>query len=385
MKFFDVIVLGGGASGCVCAISAGKNGKNVAIIDRENRPAKKILVTGNGRCNLTNKNMSSTFFNQNVDNFLKRFSSEDTIQFFNEIGLVSYADDEGRVYPVSNSAKSVTTVLELALEESKVKFFGETEIESIKKENEKFFIQTNNGEFCSNKLVYALGGKSIDFAKEAFGIEISPPYASLVALKTSPTRALSGNKISNCAVTLQLPGGEKYKDMGEVLFKDSGLSGICIFNLSAYLARARSFKGTISIDIFPNKSEKEVENILLSRKSLPRKVDQVFDGLLLPAIGYEILNRLKLDESRPLSSLTGAKISALAKLIKNLTFEVKGAYDNNQVFSGGVKLKSLTENLESKKISNLYFIGEACDVDGICGGYNLQWAFTSGKIVGESL
>lgn len=110
MKFFDVIVLGGGASGCVCAISAGRKGQNVAILDKDNRPAKKILVTGNGRCNLTNQNMSSIFFNQNIDNFLERFSSEDTIKFFKQIGLESYVDNEGRIYPLSNSAKSVTTV-----------------------------------------------------------------------------------------------------------------------------------------------------------------------------------------------------------------------------------------------------------------------------------
>ena len=385
MKFFDVIILGGGASGCVCAISAGRKGQSVAILDKDNRPAKKILVTGNGRCNLTNQNMSSIFFNQNIDNFLERFSSEDTIKFFKQIGLESYVDNEGRIYPLSNSAKSVTTVLELALEESGVKFFGNTEIQSVKEGNGNFVIKTNDEDYCCHKLVYALGGKSIDFAKKQFDVEISNPYPSLVALKTAPTRSLSGSKITNCEVSLSLPNGKKFKDNGEVLFKDNGLSGICIFNLSARLARIKNFKGTISIDIFPNKSEKEIENILLSRKILPRKISHIFDGFILPAIGYEILNRVRLNESLSLSSLSNDDARSLAKHIKNFTFEVKGTYDNNQVISGGVKLQSLTKNLESKEFSNLYFIGEACDVDGECGGYNLQWAFTSGKIVGDNL
>lgn len=380
MKNYDVIILGGGASGCICSIIAGKRGKRVLVIDRDNRPAKKILATGNGRCNLTNLNMSSKFFNQNIDIFLHRFSSPESIKFFKDMGLITYSDDEGRVYPLSNSARSVMDVINLSMKENNVDFLGEEEILSIDK-GDKFVVKTSKSEFFCEKIVFSLGGRGISLAQTLE--RITPPRPSLTGIKTKSTRSLAGCRVS-CMATLTLENGQKFKEEGEVLFKDSGLSGICIFNLSSILART-ILGGKISLDLMPQKSEGEVFSLLAERKSLPRKVSQIFDGIFLPQVGYEILNRLHLDEEKQISNLSQNEITSLAKTIKNLEFQITGIYDNNQVFSGGVPLSALTKNLESKKHAGLYFTGEACDVDGICGGYNLQWAWTSGIIVGESV
>lgn len=383
MEKYDVIILGCGACGSMSGIVGGKKGRKILIIDKELKPAKKILATGNGRCNLTNMNMSSNFFNQNIDAFLKRFSCKETIDFFANLGLNTYADSEGRVYPLSNSAKSVTDIINISLKENNIEFLGGNEVKNVKKNN-NFIVETDEKTFECDKLVFALGGKNIALAREFFDEEIVNPKPSLVPLKANVSRSLVGAKISNCLVKLTLPSGEMFTDKGEVLFKENGLSGICIFNLSARLARLGDFKGKISIDLFPNFSLSQIEKMIKNRPQT-RKICQIFDGLLLPSIGYEILNRVKLNEEKTISSLSEKDIQTLAKFIKGLDFEIKGVYDNNQVFSGGVKLSSLNENLESKKTKGLFFGGEACDVDGECGGYNLQWAWTSGKIIGDSL
>lgn len=382
MEKFDVIILGGGACGCMCGLAYEKN-KKVLIIDKELKPAKKILATGNGRCNITNTNMSSIFFNQNIDHFLNLFSSNDTISFFKNLGLSTYADSEGRFYPLSNSAKSVVDIINLAIQEKHIDYLGGCEIENVSKDK-NFIVSTNKGVFSSKKLVFALGGKSICLAKKWFDEDIKFPCPSLVSLKINNSRALAGVKISDCVVSLIAENGKIYHDKGEVLFKENAISGICIFNLSSHLARQNKFKGKISIDIFPKLSIEEIINIIKNRPQT-RKISQIFDGFLYPAIGYEILNRLKLNEEDEISQLPNNKILELAKIIKNFEFEIKGVCDNNQVYAGGVKLSALTNSLESKKTKDLYFGGEACDVDGICGGYNLQWAWTSGKIIGSAL
>ena len=128
-----------------------------------------------------------------------------------------------------------------------------------------------------------------------------------------------------------------------------------------------------------------LKNLLKERKALNVKVSKFFEGLFVNPLAYHILTQLKLDEEKSCASLTGKEIDAMAKLIKNLSFNVKGNYDNNQVFSGGVKLSALDQNLQETNTPNLYFTGEICDVDGICGGYNLQWAWTSGKIVADAI
>ena len=171
--------------------------------------------------------------------------------------------------------------------------------------------------------------------------------------------------------------------MGEVLFKENGLSGIVIFNLSSVFSRNGKFEGKIKIDLLPNTSHVDLFKKLKERKRLSVTTDKFFIGMFQNAISNEIFVQSKINTNKNCAKLTDEDINMLVKTIKSLSFDVIGCYENNQVMSGGVELSGLDENLMCKHIPNLYFCGEICDVDGVCGGYNLQWAWTSGYIVGR--
>ena len=383
MKSYDILVLGGGASGSICAIqvkSLNKN-KNIAIVDNQNRIAKKLLVTGNGRCNITFENMINKAYNQSIDTFLNKFSNLDLINYFKNLGLVCFCE-EGRYYPLSNSAKSVVEVVENAMNNLKIPIFLEHEILNISKTGKKFKVVTSKETFVCNTLVYALG-KSDKLLKN-FNLKNRRSFPSLVALKTQENlQNLQNIKVSNVQVTAYLNNGESDSEYGEVLFKEHGISGVCIFNLSALFARNQVKNGFISIDLMPNHSKQSLEKLLLERKdNLSVTINHFLDGIMVRPLNYYLLNKFKLQEEMPCATLSKSDISNMANTIKNLKFEVTDFYQNNQVFSGGIGLDNLDKNLQCKKYPNLYVIGESVDVDGKCGGFNLQWAWTSGFIVG---
>lgn len=380
MKSYKVIILGCGASGSMCAISSKE--KKIAILDCSTKPAKKIMVTGNGRCNLTNKNVCSDCYNVNIDKYLKKFNPNDTLNFFESIGLEHFSDEEGRIYPISNSAKSVVDVLTERLDKNNI--FLENKVMSISKQGEKFVVETDKEEFSADKLVVATGGNSSEILKN-LGLGFSPFIPSLVALRCKDTRDLNGVKVSDVRVTATNKKEQRKSEIGEVLFKEGGVSGIVIFNLSTLFSRINNFEGKIEIDLLPKMSHSELFEKLKKRKQLGNRMDKFFVGMFHNAIANEIFKQAKINTNGSSKKLTDSEIEKMVNSIKNLHFEVVGCYDNNQVFSGGVNLCDLDENLMSKQIKNLYFCGEIVNVDGVCGGYNLQWAWTSGHIVGESL
>lgn len=384
MKQFDVVILGAGASGTMCALST--HNQSVALIDSATKVAKKVLVTGNGRCNLTNTDItgSTQHYNRDVTSFMSRFGVKDTLQFFASLGLEYYEDEQKRVYPISNMAKSVTDVLENALNKTKVKVFLEHTVLSVTKQ-EQFVVQTDKETFLCNKLVIAMGGNPKGIFDE-LDIDYKPYVPSLCALKTRNTKLLSGIRLDNVAVRVtNYDSGKTQTGVGEVLFKDSGLSGIVVFDLSTLFSRSGNFDGLLALDIFPQWTEEQLTQKLQNRRQLHVPVSEFFEGMLASGLAYEVFERCQTDENRQSNQISNAEVELFAKTLKNLTFSVSGNYDNNQVFSGGVPLEQLTSTLQSKAIPNLFFCGEVCDVDGLCGGYNLQWAWTSGFVVGQSL
>ena len=382
MKNYDVIIIGGGASGCMAALTAKNN--NIAIIDSGKSLAKKIMVTGNGRCNITNTNMESSYFNQNIDQYLQKFDEKQTLEFFESIGLETYSDSEGRVYPLSNSAKSVVDVIVSKLN-NKVESILEQKVIEIKKVDEGFFVTTDKDSYSCQKLVVAAGGNILINVANKWAIDPKPFIPSLTALKCSDVKDLNGVRVSDVKVTVTNSLGESKSEEGEILFKDSGVSGIVVFNLSTMFARSGSYKGSVSVDLLPKLTIDELCKKLENRKSLNVRLTKFFVGMFVNSLANEIFRQSKIDTNIKSSKLTDEQILILAKTIKNLTYKVVGNYDNNQVYSGGVRLSSLDENLMCKQVPNLYFAGEICNVDGVCGGYNLQWAWTSGKIVGDDL
>lgn len=376
-----IAIVGGGASALVCAIFASKRNDVTIFCDQEIL-GKKILATGNGRCNLTNLNGFENAYNQDIQNYLNRLSNLDTIQFFNNLGLEIYADEEQRVYPLSNTAQSVVEILTREIKNQNITVINE-KVQDVKI-GSNIAVCTGSNNYNFDKVVIATG--STNFILDKLNIVYKPFVASLVALKTKQnTKRLSGVRVNNVMVTLK-QDNKIYKEFGEVLFKDNGLSGICIFNLSAHLARKNNFSAEIEIDLVPKISLTNLTTILKNRLKLNFKnLNEYMIGLFHKEINKYILKECKLQEDLPLNKIKEKEINKLAQIIKSLKFNIINKYENNQVNSGGVLLQDLTENLQHKRLHNVYFVGEVIDVDGICGGYNLQWAFTSGKIVGENI
>jgi len=381
-----VCILGGGASALMCACFATGN---VTIIEQNDKAGKKILATGNGRCNLTNKNYKSGVYNQNIDKFLNKFDYLSVLKFFKSIGLETYFDEEGRCYPLSNSSSSVVDVLKNYLQtKNNVKFVCEKKVNKIEKNENGYNIcfEDETKEFFE-KVVVATGNYTNLSIFDDLNIKYNQFVPSLCSLKTTiKNKSLSGLRVSGVKVSCNLKN-YNFEEIGEILFKDEGVSGIVIFNLSSHMARENNFKYDFFVDYLPKLSTKEIEQNLKNRRESLKNLTCIdfLTGFFHKSLNFELLKLCKIDLNKSVKNITDIEIKNLCYLIKNYKISACGHYDNNQVACGGVTLGQLFDNLESKKNKNLFFIGEVVDVDGVCGGYNLQWAWTSGKIVGECL
>ncbi len=376
-------IIGGGASALMCACFARGD---VTIFEKAEKCGKKILATGNGRCNLTNKNMNGYSYNVNISEYIKRFNVEQTLSFFNSIGLETYFDEEGRCYPVSNTATSVLSVLKNYIQTKKnIKINSEKCVKNIKFNEKSYIIEFEDGNFdIFDKVIVATGKDTNLSVFDKFNIKYKKFVPSLCSLKTEKHKNLSGVRVSDVCVYCEKLN---FKEKGEILFKDDGISGIVIFNLSAHMARLNNYCHSIYIDFLPNVDITTLKQKLMQRKNkfINFNADNFLTGFFHKELNFELLKRCNINLNKPVANLNEKNMDVLCTQIKEFSLKTFGAFDNNQVCSGGIELKDLNENLESKNNKGLYFIGEVCDVDGVCGGYNLQWAWTSGKIVGENL
>lgn len=380
MEKFDVIIVGGGASGLMCALNI--IDKKVLILEQQDKIGKKILVTGNGRCNLTNVTISADFYNTNlVKKFLDKFNEKQTLQFFNNLGLETYNDNEGRVYPISNYAASVLDVLRFNINKKQnITIKTQEKALKISKNKENFEVLTNNCNYLSTSVVFCCGGNFNDMFD--FCVDKKEFQPCLCSLITEKNKGLNGIKQRNVQVTL-IQENKEYKEVGEILFKDNAISGIVIFNLSSYYEQKSPAK--IIIDFLPNYGiNKLIENIN-NRKNIYENAQNLLCGMFHKQIGIAILEKANIDININCNELTEKDVFNLANTIKNYEVNVFGCEKNNQIFKGGINLESLDSNLMSKQIENLYFAGESCNINGLCGGYNLQWAWTSGKIIADNL
>lgn len=386
MKLFDVCVIGAGASGSMCAVLLAQKNLSVCVVDRFETPAKKLLVTGNGRCNITNRNINSEFYNQNIDEYLKQFDQNDAINFFEQIGIDIYADSEGRCYPISNTAKSVQMAFVNQFQKLSVIFFGCTEAIDIECENDIFKVVTTTQTILAKKLIVACGINELSknlFKK--FDIDCAEVVPSLVALKTKQsTKRLDGIRVSDVLVSAKI-GNNQMEQVGEVLFKEHGLSGIAIFNLSSIFAKNKRFEGKISINLLKNWSKSQILEKMISKVNIFSSMQNLLFSMLDKELAKEILLRCDISFEKSPKELSKKDFEKIVDIITNFEFDVEGCYQNNQVLSGGVKLSSLAKNLQCKNKNELYFVGEVCDVDAVCGGYNLQWAWTSAHIASKNI
>lgn len=405
MIYHDVVIIGGGASGMTAAITAKDFGLDVAIVEGTDRIGKKILTTGNGRCNITNSLISFPFenFHSANDGFfiksLNKFSVEDTKAFFLNLGLPIIELEKGKNYPQSLQASSVVDILKMALEEREIPVYNSYKVKSIHKSKGKFTLSTGNEDSSvikCKKLIMACGGKSAPKTgsdgsgytlAKSLGHSIIEPNPAIVQLKLSHNKlkALSGIKFNGYAEVL-CDGKSIRKEFGEILFTDYGISGPPILQISRE-ASLGCFKGKevkILVDMMPDKSLKELEDFLEGHfavfscreviNSLIGVVNKKMIPILLREAGIDNLHK-------PCYELTWKEKKALINLMKSWEFKCIGTngFQAAQVTTGGINTKEVdSETLQSKLVDNLYFCGELLDVDGDCGGFNLQWAWSSG-------
>ena len=391
---YDIAIIGAGASGLAAAISAKRtNSKlNVVLLESLPRVGKKILATGNGRCNLTNLNAASANYNDCfVCDILEKYPPKKVIEFFRSIGLVCTADSEGRVYPASNTATSVLDCLRFEAERLRVEIICDFHADEILKRDNYFLI---NNSVKTKKIILATGGKSSPAQGsdgsgytllKKLGHTVTPLYPVLVQLTVSENvKSLKGVRVK-ANVTLISENTVVDSSKGEVLFTDYGLSGISIMDISRSV---RNKKYLCRLDILPCMNENEIKKFLFERKKQNPELsaENALSGILPKKAGQYILRICGIHSDKPIKTLDKFSISSVSQKIKSLDFTVTGTngFKNAQITSGGAELSEFdSRTLESKKIKNLFCTGELLNIDSVCGGFNLQWAWASGLTAGQ--
>lgn len=401
----DIIVIGGGASGLITAIYAAKTGNKVTILEKNKTCGKKILITGNGKCNYWNSNQSLTNYHTNNKDILEKILTSDNQQeilnFFKKIGIIPKIKD-GYYYPYSNQATSIQTALLKEAELQGVEIITETEVFDIKKENDYFIINTSNGIYKGNKIVLSTGSKAspktgsdgIGYKLATFfGHNIIEPLPALVQLKANTNFLKDWHGIrSDVSVSLLENNILIDTQIGEIQLTDYGVSGICIFCLSGRVSRGLSLNKKEQIFInfmYPFNLNKKEDFIkwMDERNNLVknRSVSDLLDGLL----NYKLINLLlklaKIDRNLPWNKLLSQEKLILGDYLTNFKLDIIGtnSFESSQTCTGGIPLTEINpQTMESIKTKGLYLTGELLDVDGNCGGYNLTFAWITGYLAG---
>lgn len=401
----NVLVVGGGASGMMAGVFAARTGAKVTILERNNILGKKILSTGNGRCNYTNTKLDSGLFYGENPSFVykafEEFGVDDTVSFFNSIGIIS-KDKDGYLYPRSLQASSFRDALELAVLNENIDVKLGLTVINISKEGSIFKVLANGEnekyEAIFDKVIISCGGKaspksgsdgSILNVLDKLGVKTNKMLPALVPLVSNSRflKGLSGVR-SEGKVTFYADDDLIFERFGEIQFTDYGVSGIVIFDGSGRVAKALDNKEKcfIKIDFMPEYDFSKLKDELSLRISSAyfESASSMLKGILNDKLVSAILKSINCnDNSKP----GDINVYDLIKAIKETKIEIKGTkdFDRAQVTTGGVKIDCLTDHLEYKDIKGLYFTGEIVDIDGPCGGYNLQWAWTSGYIAGNAV
>ena len=401
-----ILILGGGASGIAAAISAAQqaNGSaEIMLLEKNQRIAKKLLATGNGRCNFGNTSASiEKYFSRDIQNaklMLDEIAEHSPEKWFADLGLLSRAEDE-RLYPYSNQAGDRLNLLLYWLERLDVKIVTEKSVCDIGVKGDEYWVRCTDGErIYANAVICALGGSAgPQFGTDGFGYElaklcgckIEPLYPCLVPLKCDKRQiqGLSGIRVK-CGVSLL--NGEKiiHSEKGEVQFTDYGLSGIAVMQLSGFLSPKSGISAAqASIDLFPDMDTAQLETLLQSRCKLfgQLSLSSMTDGLLNRRIALAVLKRMGGEtEKRKADTLDENEIKSLAKAFKDWRFDnlEQMGWQQAQTTGGGISLWQIdSKSFEMKGCERLYFVGEMLDCAGFCGGYNLHWAFGSGITAG---
>ena len=400
-----IVVIGGGAAGMTAAIVSARNGANVTVLERMSRAGKKLLATGNGRCNLANMNLSADHYHGRNPGFalqvIDQFDVAQTLSFFRELGIEPVVEDDGYVYPASNQASSVVDVLRYEMEQLGVEVVCGAKISRIEKDRSQFRAEgADSGEYRSDRVIIAAGGRSSPNLgsdgsgfklSERLGHTVNQPFPALVQIRLDAPylKRLSGVRFQGRAES-RIDGEVQGSEVGELLFTDYGISGIPVMQLSRTISEyaKTNRKLSLHLDLFPDLTLQETAHRISRRIGFnPQKpLEMCFVGLLHKRLIAVILREAGIENIHSAcGDLTQQAIRRIATQMKDWPLQCTGvqSWMFSQVTAGGVSVDEVdSRTMESKIIPGIYFAGEILDIDGDCGGYNLQWAWSSGYVAG---
>ncbi|MDD5863541.1 MAG: aminoacetone oxidase family FAD-binding enzyme [Firmicutes bacterium] len=394
-------IIGGGASGMAAALAAAENQQvQVILLERQARVGRKLQATGNGRCNLSNLHASQGSYHGEHPDFadfaLERFSPEAVLRWFRSLGLFTVAEASGRVYPYSDQANSVVDVLRFSLEEPNITVKLGFEVEKVKKTGDGFLVSSREETARCDRLIVACGGLagtklggSMSGYKllRSLGHSCTKLRPTLVQLKTDwgGVTGLKGIR-TNCHAAIFRDGEQFAQSTGELQFTEYGLSGPVIFEVSRDVCQSGG-AWLCRLDFLPEVEGETLKAELVRRRKTNLPASELLTGILHNRLGRVLTQAVGIPASRCISELTDDDLGRVTQAVK--AFEVPltepMGMDCAQVTAGGVVTAEFDETtMESRLVPGLYACGEVLDIDGDCGGYNLQWAWSSGRLAGES-
>ena len=392
-------IIGGGASGMAAALAAAENANTqVVLLERQARVGRKLQATGNGRCNLTNLHAGEGGYHGEEATFadyaIGRFGPDETLAWFRSLGLFTVAEDSGRVYPYSDQANSVLDVLRFALEQPNIEVKLGFEVEIVKKTAAGFRLESKEETLECDKLIVACGGlagtklggtMSGYKLLRSLGHKCTKLRPTLVQLKSgwNGISALKGVR-ANCHAAIYRNGELHSESTGEIQFTEFGISGPVIFEISRDACQGGG-NWVCKLDFLPDIGEDVLETELLRRKTTGLPVSELLTGILHNRLGRVITQSVGISGYVPVSQLEGSEIRTACAAVKNFEISLTEpmGMDCAQVTAGGILTREFDDQtMESRIVPGLYACGEVLDIDGDCGGYNLQWAWSSGRLAG---
>lgn len=406
MNIYDIVIIGAGPSGIMAAISAAESGRSILLIEKNEKIGKKLLATGNGRCNLTNINVSNKNYSSDDLNFVESVISQldqnKTIDFFESLGVMLKVEDKGRVFPRTNQASTILHVLSDQLNRKNITLLTGKTVLNVTNKDQGWEVKLNDKIVCGKKLLITTGGKAAHylgssgdglFWAERIGHKISPIHAALVPINILEKwpKDVMGLKVNGKA---RIVNQNKIllEKSGDILFTHFGLSGPAIMGLSSSISKliAKGLKPKISLDLFPEKTEKSLDELIkkVLNVSGAKQLKNALLGVLPHNLIGQIIKIAEIPGEQKSAEITRSDREKLITTLKNIEFTPVSTrpLKEAQVTAGGISTAEVNKRtLESKICPTLFFAGEILDVDGDSGGYNLQWAWSSGYVAGKGM
>lgn len=404
MRQRHVIIVGGGAAGLVAAITAAKEGARVTLIEQKDRLGKKILSTGNGRCNLTNEYMNADCFRGDdtaiVSEVLEQFGYQETVEFFEGLGVI-LKNRQGYVYPISDQASTILDVLCMEVARLGIKVLLEQSVSQVSKTKKGFVVKTDKEALQCEAVILATGAKAASvlgsdgsgyrLAKQ-FGHRLSSVVPALVQLKGKGNffKQVAGVR-TNAKVTLLVDGTPMGNDTGELQLTNYGISGIPVFQISRFAAKGLYERKEVraEIDFLPTMTDEAFEAFL--KKRLESHGEKTAEGFFIGIFHQKLIGMLlkiaRIPANIRACEITPQQLQLFIKLAKHFFVDIEdtNGFEQAQICAGGVRTTELdSHTMESLHEADLYLTGELLDIDGLCGGYNLQWAWATGYIAGKN-